>query len=122
MQRVLIADDSPLMRRLLVLTLAESIPCEVLEAADSAAALTLARATHPALIVLDVEMPERRGDEVCPALKADPATRAIPVIPISGLPDAAPPRHAQDVGAAAFVRQPFSPLALRQAVQALPAD
>src|SRR2546423_353956 len=52
LKRVLLADPHPGVRRLLVLTLAESIPCEILEAADGAAALILAREASPALLVL----------------------------------------------------------------------
>lgn len=48
-------------------------------------ALTLARQERPAVIVLDLGLPGMSGWEVLRALKADPATRDIPVILYSGL-------------------------------------
>jgi CheY-like chemotaxis protein len=119
LKRVVVADAHPGIRRLLVLTLAESISCEILEAADGAAALTLAREASPALVVLAVELPDLTGDAVAHMLKADAATRGLPVVLISTRPGTALEQHAQAVGAAGYFRKPFNPLAVRAAVQAL---
>ena len=56
---------------------------EVLEAATAEEALRLIAATRPSLIVLDVNLPDLSGMEVCRRLKQDPATAAIPVILIT---------------------------------------
>src|SRR5262245_2909104 len=56
---------------------------QVTEAESGAAALRLAR-EGPDLIVLDVNLPDHDGFEVCRRLKADPATAAIPVLQLSG--------------------------------------
>lgn len=57
---------------------------EVLEASTGAEALNIARTLLPSLILLDVNLPDISGFEVCEQLKKDPATTAIPVIHITG--------------------------------------
>ena len=47
-------------------------------------ALNVVRRLHPDLVLLDVEMPEMNGHEVCRRLKADPATQDIPVLMMTG--------------------------------------
>src|SRR5580700_4719975 len=54
----------------------------VLEACNGAEALELAR-QNPALITLDINLPDVNGYEICRRLKEDPATRDIPVLHIS---------------------------------------
>jgi CheY-like chemotaxis protein len=57
---------------------------EVLEAGTGTEALALAKAQKPALILLDINLPDLSGVDVCERLKRDPATSAIPVIQITG--------------------------------------
>ena len=52
---------------------------EVLRASDGRKGLVAAREQHPDVIVLDVEMPEMDGFQVCQQLKSDPETDSIPV-------------------------------------------
>lgn len=57
----------------------------VISAADGEEALLLAREKLPDIILLDMMLPKMSGDGVLKVLKADPATRSIPVIVLSGL-------------------------------------
>src|SRR5262249_12453677 len=73
-----------------------TVPGEMLEGAGfrvrgapSGAVALKAALRAPDLILLDLQMPEMDGYEVCRRLKAEPATRDIPVIVISALDDAA---------------------------------
>ena len=76
---VLVAEDSAAVRNILAFLLrGRGYP--VIECADGREALDRARADHPDVVLLDVMMPGITGFEVCQALKADPATRAIPVM------------------------------------------
>jgi len=83
---VLVVDDTPvnleLMQSILV-----SGGHEVALASDGAMALQMAKASPPDLILLDVSMPGMDGYEVCRRLKADAATRHIPVIFVSSQND-----------------------------------
>jgi len=82
-RQILIVDDYPGARYLRSRILSEG-GYEVLEAGTGAEALALARALKPSLILLDVNLPDISGFEVCEQLKRDPTTAAIPVIQITG--------------------------------------
>ena len=82
-RQVLIVDDYPGARYLRSRVLSDG-GYEVLEAGTGTEALNIARALLPALILLDVNLPDVSGFEVCEQLKKDPATAAIPVIQITG--------------------------------------
>ena len=79
---VLVIDDDPSARDLLARTL-QGAGVRVVTARDGEEALRLARTLHPAAITLDVLMPGMDGWEVLRELKADAATREIPVIMVT---------------------------------------
>ena len=108
--RILLVDDDPALRTLLRTTF-EVADVDVTEADGADAARRRIRAARPDVIVLDVNMPGTTGLELCAELKADPATRNIPVILLTGS-SGGTSAAAKRVGADAFVRKPFSPLEL----------
>src|SRR3954447_5902583 len=81
MKRILIVEDVHLNRDLLVQLLEEEY--ELLTAADGAAGVELARRERPDLILMDLSLPVLDGWEATRRLKADAATRAIPVIALT---------------------------------------
>jgi len=80
----------------------------VIEATDGSVALAAVREHQPAAVVSDIDMPAMSGIDLCLALRADPVTRDLPVIFVSGslLPGDARPAQAQ---ATAVLSKPFSP-------------
>jgi CheY-like chemotaxis protein len=82
-RQILIVDDYPGARYLRSRILSEG-GYEVLEAGTGAEALAVARTLKPSLILLDVNLPDISGFEVCEQLKRDPTTAAIPIIQITG--------------------------------------
>lgn len=76
---ILIVDDVATNRIVLKAKLAAAC-YDVAQAGDGATALELARKLRPDLILLDLALPDLDGVAVCRRLKADPATRDIPVI------------------------------------------
>ena len=114
--KVLIADDDALVAEL-VQTHLGGKGYEVLHAADGEAALRIAAADRPSLIVLDVVMPGLDGMEVLRRLNADESTREIPVIMLTAR------RFQEDVVAAAklgardYLAKPFTPEALLSRVE-----
>src|SRR3954453_4359822 len=115
--RILLVDDDPGLRTLLRTTF-EVADVDVVEAESAAAARReIARAT-PSVIVLDVNMPVTSGLELCRQLKADPATRAIPIVMLTGS-DGGTSADAKKAGADAFIRKPFSPLELLSVAERL---
>lgn len=105
-ETLLIVDDSLENLRFLSKTLkgqGYGVRC----ARSGAMALLAVNTTQPALILLDIRMPEIDGYEVCQRLKADPTTRAIPVIFLSALDEALDKVKAFEVGAADYLTKPF---------------
>ena len=90
---------------------------EVVEAENGEDALRLAAAVHPSLILLDVNLPDISGTEVCTRLKRDPATADIPVIQITGAwlsEDAR--RRGMASGANAYLTEPVDDVTLLREV------
>jgi two-component system, cell cycle response regulator DivK len=81
-KRILIVEDNE-RNRMLEKDLLEIEGFEVLEAADGASGISLARKERPDAIVLDARLPDMRGTQVARLLKEEPATSAIPVIFVS---------------------------------------
>ena len=67
---------------------------------------------HPDLILLDVMMPERDGPATLEALRAEPATAAIPVVFMTAKVQSAEVAHYLGLGAVGVVSKPFDPMAL----------
>jgi len=81
---VLIVEDNPANMTLAVFLL-ESTGHTVLRATDAEAGLLLAREQHPALVLMDIQLPGMDGLEATGLLKADPLTHAIPVVALTAL-------------------------------------
>ena len=104
--RILIADDEPVARSLLRRVL-EPAGYEVLESASGKEALACARSDRPDLLILDINMPDMDGIEVCRAIKSDPDTHLTPVIHITGLTDRTQRLEALEAGSDEFLGKPF---------------
>ena len=115
--RVLIAEDNPAMRATLA-HLVRGLGYDAVAVADGRAALAAMAGTPPDLVLSDIAMPGLSGLEVCRRLKADPATRLIPVILITGLGDDYK-IDGIEAGADDFLGKPFSPAELRARIRAL---
>ncbi len=116
MPRILIVDDTRENRELLEVLL-QSLNCELVMAQDGVTALAIAAHEPLDLILCDVMMPGLTGYEVVTRLRADPATRAIPVIICSSLNDPNSRSHAISVGADDVLQKPLSRAELLPRVQ-----
>ena len=102
MATVLLVDDEPLVRRGLRMRLAREPDLTVIgEAGDGAAALALARETHPQVVIMDIEMPIMDGITATAALRS--AVPGSAVVVHSLRDDAATQARARAAGAVAFV-------------------
>ena len=115
---ILIADDDEDILHLIAFRLERS-GYTVVSAKDGAEALQLAREHVPDLAVLDVRMPKLDGYEVTRALRADEATRRMPIILLTAKVQDDDVQRGFDAGADDYVRKPFSPQELRARVQAI---
>jgi sigma-B regulation protein RsbU (phosphoserine phosphatase) len=103
---LLIVDDKPANLRLLATMLVEQ-GYKVRSAINGPLALTATRAAPPDMILLDINMPEMSGFEVCERLKADEQTRDIPIIFVSALDETADKVRAFDAGGVDYITKPF---------------
>jgi signal transduction histidine kinase len=105
---ILIVDDTPGNLDLLV-DLLEKHEYDVRVARSGRRALAAIAVSPPDLLMLDINMPEMDGYEVCRRLKADEATREIPVIFLSVNDEAMDKVQAFRAGGADYVTKPFQP-------------
>jgi sigma-B regulation protein RsbU (phosphoserine phosphatase) len=103
---ILVVDDTPANLRLLSSMLAEQ-GYKVRSVISGQMALTATQAAHPDLILLDINMPEMNGYEVCERLKADEQTRDIPILFISALDAIEDKVKAFTVGGLDYITKPF---------------
>ena len=103
---ILIVDDTPANLRLLSGMLAEQ-GYKVRSVINGQMALMATGAAPPDLILLDINMPEMNGYEVCERLKADEGTRDIPIIFISALDATEDKIKAFTVGGLDYITKPF---------------
>jgi putative two-component system response regulator len=104
---VLIVDDTPVNLEILIEALSDEYTVRV--ATDGMAALANVRQSPPDAILLDVMMPGLDGFEVCRKLKANPATRDIPVIFLTALTDFTGEGWGLGLGAVDYIYKPFNP-------------
>ena len=105
-KKILIADDEPNIRLLVSGMLSQDYI--VIGASDGEEAIAIARKQNPGLILMDIMMPKMDGYAACSVLKADPATKAIPVVMLTGVGHELNKKLAKEVGADGYITKPFS--------------
>jgi diguanylate cyclase (GGDEF)-like protein len=113
--RLLVVDDQPV--NIQALYQAFAADHQVLMATNGPQALALCASQQPDLVLLDVVMPAMDGHEVCRRLKADPATRDIPVIFVTAHDDEAAETQGLEAGAVDFISKPINPKIVRARVK-----
>ena len=118
MHRVLIAEDSPVIRRLIGICL-RGMDVTIVEEETGPAALEHATTNPPDAMILDVGLPDMEGWEVLRALRTHPRTAQLPVLLLTGHAGESVRRKADAIGASAFMTKPFQPKELRQKLDTL---
>ena len=106
MAKILVVDDSALMRRLLQQVL-QAAGYEVVCTADGQEGLDKVAAEKPDLVIMDRNMPKVDGMEALRVLRANPATRSLPVLMASARLEPADAAEIQAAGANGLVPKPF---------------
>lgn len=107
-KRILVADDEPDVLSLVTLNL-KNAGFVVLRAEDGLSALQQARDSAPALIVLDLMLPEMSGLEVCKMLRKESVTAQIPIIMLTAKAEEVDRIVGLELGADDYLTKPFSP-------------
>jgi diguanylate cyclase (GGDEF)-like protein len=115
-QKLLIIDDSPDVHELVTIWLAEE-PLEFFSCFTGGQGITEAARVVPDLILLDVDLPDIDGFEVCKRLKADPASVWIPIVFLTGASSTDEKLRGLELGAVDYVTKPFDPAELRARVR-----
>ena len=117
---MLIVDDDSVNLMLLRRLISRRYDFELLEACDGYSALEFARSCpNLNLILLDVQMPDISGIEVCRLLKLEETTRDVPIILISAVhTDATSIREGLDAGADGYITKPVEDNMLQAWIQA----
>jgi len=105
-KKVVIVDDELYIRRLVSNALSREYT--VLEASDGEEGLNVIRTWKPDLILMDVLMPNLDGYTACYEIKKDEATRAIPVVMLTGIGHELNKKLAQELGADGYITKPFN--------------
>ena len=117
MARILICEDNPTIRRLLSVALRDSE--HLIEMApDGAAGMALAETWSPDLIVTDISMPDMDGFQLVQAVRRHPRLGRVPVLVMSATMERDKLESIVASGANGYLTKPFSPEALRQAIEA----
>ena len=116
MTTVLVIDDEAPIRLLCRVNL-EAEGMEVIEAADGATGLEVARAESPDAILLDVMMPGLDGWTVAERLLEDESTRTIPFVFLTARAEVRDRARGLDLGGLDYIVKPFNPVELASLVR-----
>lgn len=107
MQKILVVDDDPYILMSLEFLMKKS-GYEVMIARNGTEALELINGQQPALVLLDVMMPDVDGYAICQYIKSQPALRDIIVVFVSAKTKPADVQKGLELGAARYISKPFS--------------
>jgi two-component system, OmpR family, response regulator len=115
---VLIADDDPHIRDVLVFAL-EKAGMAVQQAADGMEALALALERKPDILILDITMPKLDGLDVCRRLRSHPDGADLPILFLSSRDEEVDRIVGLEIGGDDYVTKPFSPREITARIQAI---
>src|SRR5262245_33703606 len=119
---ILVADDSPTIRRLVTQIFADA-NFRIIEVNNGDAAIKSFEEVRPGVVLADIYMPGRNGYQVCEYIRNHPQMGQTPVILLVGAFDAFDDDAAKKAGATASITKPFQPSVLIDLVTSiLPAD
>jgi two-component system chemotaxis response regulator CheY len=118
-KRVLVVDDSPTIRRMVVASLRPLDACTFEEAGNGLEAIERLSLSSVNLIVLDLNMPDMHGLEVLRFIRCHERYKGIPAIVLTTKTDAQSRQTAMDAGATLYLTKPFDPKSLLAEVRQL---
>jgi two-component system chemotaxis response regulator CheY len=119
MQRTLVVDDSPTMRRMVMASLRDVCRGGFVEAASGLEAIEQLAFGPVALMVLDLNMPDMHGLEVLRFVRGHQAFHTLPVIVLTTRGDEESRSAALSAGASLYLTKPFAPETLAAHVRSL---
>lgn len=117
--KVLIVDDNHQNLELLEAYLEDAANITTLRATNGQECLKVVRDEKPDLVLLDIMMPNMSGYEVCKAIRADAATKELPIILVTALHEMADIELGMDLGANDFLTKPVNRVDLLSRINTL---
>ncbi len=114
-RRILLADDEEDIKTIVKMFL-ETNGYEVVTAFDGLDAIEKVKESKPDLVLMDIMMPVIDGIEVTRQLKADEATRDIPIVMLTAAAKSAMVEQALQAGAVDYIAKPFDPERLTEVI------
>lgn len=115
-KKILIVDDERDIVKALMIRL-QANGYQVVAAFDGAMGVFTAHKEKPDLIILDIRMPAEDGFSVTERLRESALTMTIPIIFLTGSPERNSEQRAQDLGARFYIKKPYDPEELLDAVK-----
>jgi CheY-like chemotaxis protein len=112
--RLVVCDDDPVIRYLLEVVLARRGGHDVRTVENSEEVGEAVIAHSPDLVLLDYVMPKRSGLEVVQELRADPKTRDVKVVFLTGRVDIADEASLESLGVVGVIEKPFDTATLAE--------
>lgn len=119
LKKVLLAEDDPDIQKVAKMSLKFAGVAEVTVVDNGEECLAAVERDRPDVILLDVMMPKLDGYETCRRLKANPATKAIPVIFLTAKAQQFEVKKGMDLGACGYLTKPFNPMTLQAEIAAI---
>jgi DNA-binding response OmpR family regulator len=116
--RILLIDDSHDMHELVRASLQDE-PLSVGSMYDGKSGIELARQLPPDLILLDLDLPDADGFEICDRLQNDPLTARIPVVFLTAAGATEQKVRGLDLGGSDYITKPFDPLEFAARIRAI---
>ncbi len=118
MATVLVVDDSPAVREMLVNQLKQG-GMTVIEAQDGTEAVEKLKTTVPDVVVTDVVMPKMNGYELCRWIKNNDSTKNVPVVMCTTKSEEFDKYWGIKQGADAYITKPYQPADLIKTIKGL---
>ncbi len=107
-KRILVVEDQDDNMQILR-DLLDSVGYEIIEARDGAEGVRIAKAEHPDLILMDIQLPVLDGYEATRQIKAEPELRTTPIIVVTSYALSGDEAKAREAGCDDYVPKPYSP-------------
>lgn len=113
---ILVVDDAAFMRRMIA-GIVRTLGYDVLDAPDGPSAIATMKQDPPALVILDIMMPQMTGYQVCEWIRANPATAGVPVIVCTANQERKHLEQAIKAGASDFLCKPVTKKTLEERLE-----
>lgn len=117
--RILVVDDFSTMRRIIRALLGDLGYTDVHEAGDGRAALDLLKARTFDLMITDCNMPGMTGLDLLKAVRAEPATKAMPVLMVTAEGKRDQILESAELGVSGYIMKPFTVQALKDRIDSI---